>query len=571
MLRKISLAVLILLSAAIANAQISKDDFLKIVQDKQYPEAVKYIPQIQEQYLKDAKMLCAFGNVYAELDEFANATKYFQMAYKNDDENAMVARRYAMALANQQNYQEALKVIRNIIKDKPKDLYNHLTAADIYIKMDSLAEAEIAIDRARSIDKNNPAPIVTLGNLYYSKRVYELARQNYEEAIGLDSSNNEAHMNLAISYYWLATREMDKDLSNELFTRSLKEWNTVSQLDSMNAKAFFEQGKIWFFAEKYPEAATALSRFIKLRPNGSLGRWYLAESLHKLGECESAITHLLQVREEIDSIRSKATKYLSDCYISTKQYPEAKRIFAELEANNYIFDPADLRKFGQALFFSGDTTMAIQYWNKSIAMDKDQNCALMYVLGTIQSAIKQYDESNKVLKLRLETTACQNEPNLPKVYYTIGQNYLYNSQPDSAITYLTKAYELEPKNIFTLLFLGDAYVQMKDMVKGKEYYQQVVTLYKADTTLNKQAVIQSFAKQANTILENKNYNELNKLGKQWTELLPDNVFGFLYYAVSFQGLNDGDNACINYGKVLKLDPENVTAKKNRELIGCGKK
>lgn len=571
MLRKISLAVLILLSAAIANAQISQEEFMKLVQDKQYPEAVIYIPQIEAQYQKNAKMLCAFGNVYAELDDFANATKYFQKAYELDKKNAMVARRYATALANQQNYQEALKVIRNIIKDKPKDLYNHLTAADIYIKMDSLAEAEIAIDRARAIDKNNPAPIVTLGNLYFSKRVYELARQNYEEAISLDSLNNEAHMNLAISYYWLATREMDKDLSNELFTRSLKEWNVVSRLDSMNAKAFFEQGKIWYFAEKYPEAATALSRYIKLRPNGSLGRWYLAESLYKLGECDSAITQLLVVREEIDSIKTKATKYLSDCYISNKNYTEAKKIFAELEANNYNFDAADLRKFGQALFFSGDTTLAIQYWNKSIDMDKEHNCALMYVLGTIQSAMKQYDESNKVLKLRLETEACKDEPNLPKVYYTIGQNFLFNNQPDSAITYLTKAYEMEPKNIFTLLFLGDAYTQMKDMVKGKEYYQQVVTLYKADTTLNQQAVIQAFAKQANTILENKNYNELNKLGKQWVELLPDDVFGYLYYAVSFQGMNDGDNACIYYGKVLKLDPNNATAKKNRELIGCGKK
>ncbi len=570
MLEKIKLIVLLLFFSQVAFSQISKDEFLELVKQKKFEEASKYIPDIATSYSKDIQMLLAFGDVYFDLEQFEEANRYYGAAYKLQDDDNMVAQKYAKSLAELKKYPEAIKVMKAIIKENPKELYNYITAAEIYIKADSLAEAEVQIDRARNIDKNNPAPLVTLGNLYFSKRVYELARQNYEEALALDPNNVEAHMNLAISYYWLANREMDKELSNELFTRSLKEWNTVARLDSMNAKAFFEQGKIWYFSEKYAEAATALSRYVKLRPNSSLGRWYLAESLYKLGECDSAVVHLEIVRNEIDSIKTTATKYLADCYISLKEYNKAKQAFLDLDKVAYKYDAVDYRKYGQAAFFTGDTANAINYWKKSIEMDTEGNCVLMYFLGTVLNAIKNYDESTQVLKLRLNTTTCSDD-NDSKVYYIIGQNFIFSNKPDSAIIYLEKSVEIDPNNMFAIVYLGDAFIQMKNTKKGMDYYRMVISKYDTDNSINQSAVLQAYAKLSNLLLESKNYVELNKVTKRWAELFPDNVFANLYCAVSYQGLTDAENACKYYNKVLKLDPNNKTARQNRELIGCDKK
>ncbi len=570
MFKKINIIVILLLIYQVALSQISKDSFLELVRQKKFDEAAKQIPEIANNYAKDIQMLTAFGDVYFDLEQYEDATRYYVAAYKIKDDDNKVAQKYATSLAQLKKFPDAIKVIKAIIKENPKELYNYITAAEIYIKADSLAEAEIQIDRARNIDKKNPAPLVTLGNLYFSKRVYELARQNYEEALALDPNNVEAHMNLAISYYWLANREMDKELSNELFTRSLKSWNAVAQLDSMNAKAFFEQGKIWYFSEKYPEAATALSRYVKLRPNSSLGRWYLAESLYKLGECDSAVIHLDIVRNEIDSIKTTATKYLADCYISLKQFDKAKQVYLDLDKASYQYDAVDYRKYGQAAFFSGDTTSAINYWKKAIEMDAEGNCVLMYFLGTVMNSIKMYDESNKILKQRLQTNGCSDE-NDGKVYYIIGQNFIFSNMPDSAIVYLEKSLQIDPNNIFSVVYLGDAYVQMKNQKKGMEYYKMVTNKYDSDNTINQSAVIQAYAKLSNLILESKNYAELNKITKRWSDLFPDNLFANLYCAVSYQGLNDGENACKYYGKVLKIDPSNKTAKQNRDVIGCDKK
>jgi len=51
-----------------------------------------------------------------------------------------------------------------------------------------------------AIDPKNPAIFVASGNFYFARRVYELARDNYEKALQLDSTIVEAHLKLATSY-----------------------------------------------------------------------------------------------------------------------------------------------------------------------------------------------------------------------------------------------------------------------------------------------------------------------------------------------------------------------------------
>jgi tetratricopeptide (TPR) repeat protein len=559
----------IFLLAISANAQTSKDEFLKLVNEKRVDEASKLINQVEQAYPKDFDVLVAIGDVYSELEKYPEAVNFYAKAYDIHDDNQVLNRKYSLALADAKNFKEAFKLIRRTIKDNPKVIENYLTASEVFIRADSLSEAEIEIDRAREIDPKNPGPYVAMGNFYYARRVYELARQNYEEALKLDPKNTEAHFKLATSYYWLATRELDKDLANELYTRSLKEWNTLSQLDSMNAKAYFEQGKIWFFSDRYTEAINALSRYVKLRPQGSLGRWYLAQSLFKIGDCDNAIPNLEICAKEIDSVKMQAEQSLADCYISTKSWAKAKALYEEFQKEGVQFNYADYRKFGQAAFFTGDTASAFQYFQKSMDLNKEDNCVLMYFYGTLLNAAKQYAQSNNVLFTRLNTTACQDSLN-GKIYYIIGTNFLFNSQPDSASVYLQKALQLDPTNIFADVFLGDAYVQMKDNKKGMDKYLEIITKSESNPEINKNAVIQAYAKYCNLLLDAKNFNLLNKYAKKWSEVSPDNPYGFLYLAVSYQGLGDRDNACRTYSKVLKIDPNNQAAKKNMEIMECGK-
>ena len=557
---------LIILSPTIY-AQSSTELFQKYYDEKNYEEAVKYAPAAASENPRNLDMMTKIGTIYRELEKYDSAYVYFKRAYDIKDNDTKVVQNYALSLADIKNFPEAVKIINQGIKRDKNNYQYHLTASEIYIKADSLSQAELSINRAKEIDPNNPQSYIALGNIYFARRVYELARQNYEEAILKDSSNIEAHSKLAESYYWLATRETDKDLSNELFTRALKEWGRVSNLDSMNVRAYFEQGKIWFFSDRYPEAAQSLSRYLKLRPSGSLGRWFFAQSLFKVGECDSAIPNLEIVIREIDSVQIQAKKMLAECYMVKKDFPKASATYNDLLNAGTELTTLDYQRWGQADFSSGDTVNALNRWKKAIDIDREGNCYLMFLVSTLMTNMKDYASSNAMLYQRLATPACNDSLN-PKVYYIMGTNYIFSEQPDSAIVYLEKAVASDSTNYFAVVYLGDAYMQVKNSKAANSKYLEVITKGEKDATVNRSAVFQAFAKYCNVLLMEKNFGELNRYARRWVDLMPDNALSNLFAAVSYQGLNDKDNACKYYNRVLKIDPSNKDARSNKEIIGC---
>ena len=548
-------------------AQSSADMFLKYYNEKNFEEAIKHSFAAANENPKNLDLIMKIGTLYRELEQYDSALVYFHKAYNLKDNDPTVIQNYAVALADVKNFPEAVKIINQAIKRDKNNYQYHLTASEIYIKADSLTQAELSINRAREIDPNNPSSYIALGNFYFARRVYELARQNYEEAILKDSNNIEAHSKLAQSYYWLGSREVDKDLSNELYTRALKEWGKVSQIDTMNVRAYFEQGKIWFFSERYPEAASTLSRYLNLRPSGSIGRWYYAQSLFWIGQCDSAIPNLEIVIKEVDSVSIQAKKMLAECLMSSKMFDKAIITYTDLQNSGVELSSVDYRRWGQADFSVHDTLSAINHWMRAIELDRDNNCYLMFVVGTIMSNIQDYSGSIQLLQERLNVPACNDSLN-SKVYYIIGSNFIFSEKPDSAIFYLQKAIELDSTNYFAEVYLGDAYMQIKNTKAAVGQYLDVIERGEKDSTVNQSALFQAFAKYCNVLLDQKNYNELNKYGKKWVDIMPDNSFANLFLAVSYQGLGDKDNACKYYTRVIKLDPSNSSARKNKELIGC---
>jgi Tfp pilus assembly protein PilF len=89
----------------------------------------------------------------------------------------------------------------------------------------------------------------------------------------------------------------------------------------------------------------------------------------------------------------------------------------------------------------------------------------------------------------------------PKVYYIKGTNYIFSNQPDSAIVYLQKAIETDPKNYFAIVYLGDAYMQIKNQKTAMSKYLEVIEKGEQDSTVSQSAVFQAFAKYCNVVTD----------------------------------------------------------------------
>lgn len=570
-----SVIVLIFFTVGTLFAQDAKEQFMGSLESSDYEAAAKVIPDMLKNNPKDIQLHLLAGDVYLELGEYNKAHDTYNAADDLDGGEPPILRKVATAKSYIGETPEAVKIMKKLIKredDDDENINNFLVLADIYLRNDSTDQAELYITKAKKIDKENPQILTALGDLYFTREVYQLAKMNYEKALEIEGALTTTRMKLATSYFWLANSEPNYELSQELFKKSLKEWNTITQMDPNNAKAWYQQGFIYFLASQYENAAKSFNNYIQLRPSDNLAKWYMGQSLEKAREYEKALPFLKDAKENIDSIKTKAEILLARCYFDSKKYSDAIASFNQVKQDTTM-ELVDLQKLGQAYLLNLDTTNAIATWREAVAINPDENCKVMDQMGYVLQKQKKYKEAIEILEKRATTDAC-NQDSTSKmhiVYYLIGSSYLYDGQPEPAIKNLIKSTEYKPDFYFAMINLGDAYAQTEQFDKADSTFNYVIE--HADTVEGKFALQNAFSKLAGLKLDNKKFQDVIKVGKKWGDLFSDSPYPFLYVAISYHNLQDGPNACYYYRKVLSIQPNNATAKKNLDLLNqsgmCG--
>ena len=274
---KYYLMILVILYFGLNRAySLGSNELLQAVDTKDYELALKLIPEAINQNPKDAMVHYIAGDVYLEMEKYEDAVRMFKKTVDIDKKNIDAWIKLGRALTFNDKREEAMEVLKDAQDKDEKNVFILLEMANVYLSKETLnnedlTKAELLITQARELNKKEPASFVALGDYYFKQRVYDLAKQNYDEALQLNENLTSAREKLAISLYWLGNRETDEELSSQYFKRSLEEWNKLTQQDPKNAKAFFEQGKILFLSKNYKDAVISLRNFIN--PNHRKLRW----------------------------------------------------------------------------------------------------------------------------------------------------------------------------------------------------------------------------------------------------------------------------------------------------------
>lgn len=557
--------ILLVLFGSILKAQSISEKINELARNKDYIEAAALISKVVKDNPKDINLLLLCGDIYLELDKIDSARIMYEMADDVKGSVPSTLRKIAKTYSLLGKHNDAIKIVKKAIKESPDDVYNYLALGEVYLKADSMNQATFEIMKARDMDKKIPDADVALGDLYFAQKVYELARSNYESALSKDDKLLDARIKLAITYYNLAIPEQDSNVYNELFTRSLKEWTLVAKQDPKNAKAFYEEAKLLYFSKRYLDAVKPFYEYLALRPDASLARWYLAQSLVETGLCDSAETQLKLVSKAIDSVKNKASLFLARCYFNNKKYTECANEFASLDNIKYDIDDKDLEIYALAVFKNGDTLKSIPIYSRLI--DKDPTrCELTYKLGLLLLNIKQYDQSILFFKKRLVN--CKD--NLyAKCLFFIGNCFFSKDEPDSAMFYLKLSTEKDSSDLFAHLYLGDAYAKLQRNDDSKREFYFVIENTKGDTSANGRSILNnSYYKLAGLIYKEKDYKELQSVTKKWIEYDPNTEFGYLFLAISYQGMEDKETACKYYKKVIQINPKNKPAHDMVKQLQC---
>jgi tetratricopeptide (TPR) repeat protein len=545
-------------------SQSAKDQLESFAREENYTEAVKYIPDAIKENRKDLKLHLMAGEIYENLDMLEEALDMYLKADDIDSREPYIMRRVGKAYSLLGNHNEAMKWLYNAVKRDDKDVRSRLELGQALIRADSLDKAELVITKARSMDKDIADAWVALGDLYYAQRVYELAKNNYEEALSIDEDNIEARINLAQSYFQMAYREYDKDLSNELFTRSLNQWNEVSRRDPNNARAFRQQGQIYYMAKMYKEAAPSFYQYLKFRPDDIETRWKFARSLFETSNCDSAAPQLQIIMDDFDndSIKSEAKIMLAKCLYDNEDFAGSVKLYQEIKEKDPL-DDTQLKRLATAAFKIADSTTGINAYKELINQDTTQ-CSLMYSLGVLMLSKKDYDLAKYFLEKRLQY--CQDTMD-QKVLYFLGSCYANTDAPDIAKMYLLRSIGINPEYYSARVSLGDAYAALDSQDSALMQFNYIIDNAAKDST-NYGPLTQAYAKLAGVHLENGSYSSLQKVSKSWVDFDPKSEYAYLYLAVSYHGLKDTENACRYYRKVLSINPKNKNARDAISKMEC---
>ncbi|MDR0926234.1 MAG: tetratricopeptide repeat protein [Ignavibacteria bacterium] len=579
----IHIIIISILSIGLSLAQTPVSNFRNFANEKEYEKAGELAQQVLNENPNDFDIAMEVGDVYTELEEYSKALNAYSKARSISDKGNKALAKHARTLTALERSKEAIEELKKPLEKDKKNMELLIALADAYLHSGDVKNAEVQINNARSIDNKNAEVFIMLGNIYYDQSIWELARTNFEDALKLNPNDVLARQRLAEVYWKLAVaadNAGEPDLLNEYLKRSLEECNTLVQNDPKDANSWRLKGQIHFNANQNLDAAQSYNKFIELRPNNHKERWRLAEILANNGVCDEAIPHLEVISKRTpddvitDSVVLNAQLFLATCYYKEKRYEEATKTFdvaaAYMKTLNYrnMLNATDVKIWALSYLFLGDTTNALTTFNELFEMAPAENCDIMLLVGArICNPRKMYSEVIRILSLR--NTTCDADENTPYCYYLIGTANFELKNIDASIAALQKSIEVNPQYYYAYIYLGDVYINQKNVAEGEKLFNFVIDNAKADVTKYSNELNIAFQKLAGQKLDAKKYGDLQKIAKQWLDLLPDkNEYAYLYLAVAYQGLGDQPNACKNYREVLKINPDNKAAKDNIKNLGC---
>ncbi len=549
--------------------------------NQDYPQAAEHYKKALQADPKNETLLVEVGDTYIQLEYYDTAAIYYQRAYDEDSKSGEINRKLGTALSLAGEHNAAIEKLRRAFKYDDKSLASRLALANGYLRIgtDSLSEAELLILNTDDQFPGTPIVKVALGDLYFTRKVYPLAQEYYNEAIEIDENLIEARVQLGETYIALANRSATTtEEVNALYTKALEQFNKVTKLDPKNAAAWRRQGEIFYLAQRYEEAISSFLQYIKLRPDDPRGDIYLARLWVEVKNPARAIEYAERILKRTDeaSMREKAQAkltiarglYLKGQLAKNDELTDSARFYYTQSSQAYNAVPDSVRDLndyvfqGTAYMWAGDTAKGIAIWKESIVHFPD-SCDHSYSLGyRLYTAMKRYDDVIDFFAAR--PSVCSD--NQANIYLLTGLSHLAQERGAEAVSSFNQVIASDSTNIDGYYWLMNALTALKETEGIGQIFDAMMRNIPQDADTNKLAAAYYFNGSAK--FKEKDYKGAITDMEKAIEIKPDYTLAYLYIAVSYHSLKDKANACKFYRKTLQYDPENTTAKTNLNKLGC---
>jgi serine/threonine-protein kinase len=255
-------------------------------------------------------------------------------------------RGYLQEYQKPENVESAITVFRHALEKDPNYALAYAGLGESYWRKYELSkekswaeQAQNACDRSVSLDDKRADGHICLGLVYNGTGKYLDAARQYQLALDLEPTNDDAIRGLGAAYMNLGKLSEAEKIYRRAIAVRPNYWREYNALGAL----YMNQGR-------YSEAAEMFSRVIDLAPDSFRGYSNLGGAYVLLGRYSDAVTmfkHSLSIRPTSDAYSNVATTYFH-----LRDFEEAARNYSQaitFNDNNYLL----WGNLGDALYYSG--------------------------------------------------------------------------------------------------------------------------------------------------------------------------------------------------------------------------
>jgi len=294
--------------------------------------------------------------------------------------------------------------------------------------------------------------------------------------------------------------KIDIMLGRGEYTRVIDTCKLILSTDSLNDVICYKMGIAY---QNFLPDDKSFDCFLKassVAPENKQYKFMVAKGYNNKGKSKLAMP-IFKSLYEADTLNWTYAYYLTSIYMQEKKYDESLKIyhrFYERDSTDYVI----LDKIGFALLRKGFYPTAIEYYNKSLAINKG-NVASIKNLSFLYASTLRADTALKLLTMGMEIDPTDLDLYIRRAELNYSYNftkralddylkimaagdstllyikragigYSYNLQPEKAIEYLRIAYKKDSTDFEVSTFLARSYERLKDYKNSAYYYKSII-------------------------------------------------------------------------------------------------
>ncbi|HQU82348.1 MAG TPA: tetratricopeptide repeat protein [Pyrinomonadaceae bacterium] len=388
-----------------------------------------------------------------------------------------VAEQLREAAANLQNNQfdEAEKILRRVIKSAPANSDAHNLLGIVLDQKSNFAEAEKEYRQAVKLNPKAVSPLANLGILLAKTKREKLAAQTFESILKINPNHPQTIINLGFLHFSLGNFQRAAELLQKaaqiqpndyeiLFklgtslyqikkTEAAKQaFSSANSISPTNAEPFYSLGVIAFDEGNFELASQNFEKVLALEPNFADAYFMFGEILAKQKRYEEAVK-FYEKAAIIDKTKSVYFVRLGGTYLYNYEPIKAFQYFKE--AVELFPEIAEIRYFYAISARSiGNYELAFSEAKKSLSLNETADANAL--LGSLLTDRSEYAEAEKYLRKAIALN-----PNHINSQHDLGRILVKEQKFTEALPILQKVSTLIPDDadIHYQLFL--TYTRLK--------------------------------------------------------------------------------------------------------------